>query len=189
MKQGDPVTIVALGDSLTYGWLVSKGYLDYLKEMLENKYHCRLDFVNKGIPGDTAFGGLNRLDKDVLEKRPDTVFIQFALNDAFLGYSALEFEGYIQRIVDIINERTTADIVLITSIYLGYGMEGDVSNIFYNVLDKIAQINKISIVKVHDYWKKHIDNEAYFRTLVQNDFLHPNEEGYKLMAEAIMEIF
>ena len=34
LEEGYTVTIAALGDSLTYGWLVNKGYLDYFKEML-----------------------------------------------------------------------------------------------------------------------------------------------------------
>ena len=38
LKSGEDVKIVAIGDSLTYGWLVSKGYLDFLKEMLRKRY-------------------------------------------------------------------------------------------------------------------------------------------------------
>ena len=33
-----PVTIVALGDSLSYGWMVRKGYLQFLEEMLLERY-------------------------------------------------------------------------------------------------------------------------------------------------------
>ena len=38
LSTGTPITIVALGDSLTQGWMVSKGYIDYLKEMLHVKF-------------------------------------------------------------------------------------------------------------------------------------------------------
>ena len=41
LKSGEDVKIVAIGDSLTYGWQVSKGYLDFLKEMLKKRYPGR----------------------------------------------------------------------------------------------------------------------------------------------------
>lgn len=190
MEEGYSVTIAALGDSLTYGWLADKGYLDYFKEMILSKYpDCRLVINNRGIPGDTAFGGLNRLEDDVLKLKPDAVFIQFSLNDAFSGYSPAEFGRNIQEIINRVNASIDADIIIITSIYLGYGAEGEIADVYYNVLEKIAEKNKIPIAKVHKYWEKNIVDKAHFRTLVQSDLVHPNEDGYKLMAEAIMEIF
>lgn len=192
MQQGRDVTIAAIGDSLTCGWLENKGYLDYLAEMLKEKYpQCKLIIINKGIPGDTASGGLNRLGKDILlqNPKPDAVFIQFALNDAYLGFSPSEFRKNIQEIIDRVKASLNSDIILITSIFLGFEMGGDVANIFYGILDKVAEKNMIPIVKVHDYWEKHINNKDHFRTFVQGDYVHPNEKGYKLMAEAIMEIF
>jgi acyl-CoA thioesterase I len=190
MEEGYSVTIAAIGDSLTYGWLADKGYLDYLKEMLSSKYpDCKLNVINRGIPGDTAFGGLNRLENDVIKQKPDVVFIQFSLNDAFSGYSPTDFGRNIQEIIDRINNSIKADIILLTSIYLGYGSEGEIADIYYNMLEEIAENNKIPIAKVHKYWEKHINDKAHFLTLVQGDLVHPNEDGYKLMAEAIMEIF
>lgn len=60
LECGSPVTIVAIGDSLTYGWMAEKGYLDFLGDMLLSKYRkAVLRIVNRGIPGDTAQGGLS----------------------------------------------------------------------------------------------------------------------------------
>ncbi|MFH0975455.1 MAG: GDSL-type esterase/lipase family protein [Spirochaetota bacterium] len=190
MEQGNPVTIAALGDSLTYGWLVDKGFLDYLKEMLLEKYpDCSLNIINKGIPGDTASGGLGRLERDVIKHKPDAVFVQFALNDAFTGYSPSEYSKNIQGIISRLNEKLDVDIIIITSIYMGYNIESEVAKIFYNVLENIAVKNNIPIARVDKYWEGHIKDKTHFRTFVQEDLVHPNEDGYKLMAEAIMEIF
>ena len=192
LNEGSPITIAALGDSLTAGWLVKKGYLDYLQEMLLKKYpESGLNIINRGVPGDTAQGGRERLERDILSgmDKPDAVFIQFALNDAFTGYSPSEFRENIQEIIDRINENTDAEIILITSVYLGFGFGGDAAKTFYNVLDSIAEKNKIPIVRVDEYWKKNIVDRDHFLDFVQSDQLHPNENGYKLMAEAIMEIF
>jgi acyl-CoA thioesterase I len=190
MKEGLPVTITALGDSLTAGWLEKRGYLNFLSEMLAEKYkECKLKIINKGVPGDTASGGLNRLEKDILQQNPDMVFIQFSLNDAYTGYSPSEFSKNIKEIIDKIKERSDADIVLITSTYLGFVQGGDLADIFYNVLEKISERNTIPIVKVHEYWKSRIPDMVHYKNYVQEDLTHPNEAGYRLMAEAIMEIF
>src|SRR3990172_12452360 len=89
LKAGETLTIVALGDSLTHGWLVRKGYLDFMSEMIKSRYpHRTVKIINRGVPGDTAEGGLARLEHDVIDLNPDLVFIQFGLNDAFSGISA-----------------------------------------------------------------------------------------------------
>lgn len=83
LKSGAETTIVALGDSLTQGWMVRKGYMDFLEEMFRETFpESRLHLINCGIPGDTAEGGLYRL-RNVLDFNPDCVFVQFSLNDAF----------------------------------------------------------------------------------------------------------
>jgi lysophospholipase L1-like esterase len=42
---------------------------------------------------------------------------------------------------------------------------------------------------VHEYWKKKITDGIPFESLVQYDGVHPTEGGYRLMAEAVMELF
>ena len=34
LQSGSDVTIVALGDSLTSGWMVARGYTEFLRDML-----------------------------------------------------------------------------------------------------------------------------------------------------------
>jgi len=71
---------VALGDSLTYGWMVDKGYLDFLGEMIGEEFpDARFSLINCGMPAGTARSGLNRLQRDVLSRNPDCVFVQFGL--------------------------------------------------------------------------------------------------------------
>lgn len=190
LEKGAPVTIVALGDSLTYGWMAKKGYHTFLDEMLHEKYpKCRLSIINKGIPGDTASGGLSRLNDDVLKYNPDIVFIQFALNDAFTGYSLSQYTNNIQRIIDKINEKLNAEIILVTSIHLIDKRANQIANKFYDSLEQLARVNKLPIAMVHTYWNKKIKDGVQLKNLIQADRIHPNDRGYMLMAEAIMEVF
>ncbi len=190
LRSGKETTIVALGDSLTQGWMVRKGYIDFLEEMLRAAFPgSRFHLINRGIPGDTAEGGLFRLRGDVLDANPDCVFVQFALNDAFCGYSIEQFGQYIQQIVDEIRDDGDAEIVLITSGYVGNSRETNFVGDFYRRLEALAESNGLPVARVHDHWKKRIDEDTEFRTLVQGDLVHPTVAGYRLMAEAVMMLF
>ena len=60
LRAGKDVTIVAIGDSLTYGWMVSKGYLDFLKEMLSEAYPgSSFKLINKGFPEKSGLTMMN----------------------------------------------------------------------------------------------------------------------------------
>lgn len=184
------MTIVALGDSLTQGWMVRKGYIDFLEEMLVERYpRSNPSILNRGIPGDTAEGGLQRVRMDVIDENPDCALIQFALNDAFTGYSAERFRNNIQAIISNIREDTDAEIVLVTSVCLGNALEDSMANRFYSQLESLAIENELPLARVHEYWKERIAAGIEFRTLVQFDQVHPTTEGYRLMAEAIMKVF
>ena len=189
LKSGAETTIVALGDSLTQGWMVRKGYIDFLEEMLRERFpESRPRLINCGIPGDTAEGGLYRL-RNVLDFNPDCVFVQFSLNDAFCGYSAAQFKQYIQRIIHEIRDDCDAKIVLITSGYVGNSRETHFVGEFYRQLEILGEENGLPVARVHAYWKKRIDEGVEFRTLVQGDLVHPTVAGYRLMAEAVMQLF
>ena len=188
LTEGIPLRIVALGDSLTQGWMVRKGYIDFLREMLAGKYPAaRVTIVNRGIPGDTAEGGLMRLRREVLDDDPDLVFVQFGLNDAYSGVSPERYQRTIGTIVDQILADTDAEVLLVTSVPIMHGDEDFMAEAFYSRLDDVARERGVAIARVHRYWKRKISGGVDFRSLVQGDGVHPNVEGYRLMAEAIME--
>jgi acyl-CoA thioesterase-1 len=187
---GTPITIVALGDSLTQGWMVSKGYIDFLREMLRMKFpESRFKLVNSGIPGDTADSGLYRLMGDVLYYNPDCVFVQYAINDAFSGFTEQQFKKNIKDIIEKINGNTDAEIILITSGYIGDNDDNRRVERYYQQLTVLGEDYRIPVVLVHEYWKKKITDGVAFESLVQYDGVHPTEEGYGLMAEAVMKLF
>ena len=71
------MTLAGLGDSLTYGWEVSRGFFDRFVDALEDHHpKAHVQRINAGVPGDMAPQGLGRLDR-VLEQHPDVVFVQF----------------------------------------------------------------------------------------------------------------
>lgn len=187
LAAGESVRIAALGDSLTYGWMAEKGYIDFLQEMLQAKYpSTKIQFINSGLPGDTAEGGLRRLKEQVIDAHPDLVFVQFALNDAFIGCPLGEYEKNIALIIERLRHETAAEVLLLTSVALADSHEDSLALQYYERLEQVAQQRSVSIARVHAYWKDKADGN--FDGLLQADGVHPTAAGYRLMAEAIMQV-
>jgi lysophospholipase L1-like esterase len=190
LKTGENIRLIAFGDSLTYGWMVNKGYIEFLNELLENRFPGnKITIINRGIPGNTASDGIKRLHDDVLESSPDLVFIQFALNDAYTGDSPENYRDNICTIIRTIREKTESEILLLTSVPLNNRKENEHINKYYRVLSEISKSEDLPLVEVHKYWERKLTEGYDFFNLVQADMVHPTDDGYRLMAEAIMEYF
>ena len=190
LNSGKRSLLIGLGDSLTYGWMVPMGFLDFLGTMLRERYPgADLIIENRGIPGDTADGGLRRLRSDVSDFDPDCVLVQFGLNDSAMGIPVEQYGNYIQAIVQSIRDDTSSEIVLVTSVVPGYEDERNRAYRYYEKLGEIAEKNDLPLSQVHRYWESRIRDGVSFDSLVQYDRVHPTVEGYRLMAEAVAALF
>ncbi len=185
-----PVKITALGDSLTYGWMVSEGFAVRLKAMLEKEYPgTSVKMKNLGVPGDTSHGGLNRLGEQVLTDTPDLVMVQFGLNDALAGYSPEELYENLRQICMAVRGGTGAELLLVTSPLIYHKPLMNMVFPYYEAVKKAAEDQQVPLAEVHVWWEEKIRQGEDHRKLVQADFAHPTERGHELMAEAILQSF
>ena len=82
-----PMTIVALGDSLTagYGLPARDAFPVQLQRALAAK-GMMVNVINAGVSGDTTTGGLSRLDWSVPDGT-DGVILELGANDALRGFN------------------------------------------------------------------------------------------------------
>ncbi len=74
--------VVFLGDSITEQYQ----YSTYMELYLTTRYpEGKFTFLNAGIGGDTAHGGLARFQKHVLDEKPTAITINFGMNDGGYG--------------------------------------------------------------------------------------------------------
>ncbi len=163
--------IVCFGDSLTFGYLVNKGYIDFLKEFFPEH-----DFINSGIPGDTSLDGLFRIETSVLKHSPDLTIIEFGVNDAFSGFTVSQFKKNIQEIINAI--KGIKILMIPHSLY--YDTDMKVVKPFYFAIKETALENNLNYIDISKY--KLTKNE-----LLQ-DLLHPSEAGYKIYAKEAKRI-
>ena len=190
LRMGKDVTIAALGDSFTRGWMVPSGFIDYFYQMLSEQYpDANIHIENAGIPGDTAEGGLHWVRRDVIVHKPHCVFVQFALNDAVTGYTPSTYGNFIRSIVRQVRKETGAEIVLITSNWLNGLPERDIADSFYREMENAGAELDIPVAKVHRYWEKKVQEGVSQKELVQFDGVHPTKKGHQLIAEALFHLF
>lgn len=95
----DPVTLVALGDSLTagYGLPAEEGFVPQLQAWLTAQGR-EVTVLNAGVSGDTTAGGLSRLDW-ALVPETDALIVTLGGNDLLRGIAPTESRANLQAIL------------------------------------------------------------------------------------------
>jgi len=182
LRQGGPVVIVGLGDSLTFGWEVEHGFFDRAMATLAERYPATaIQGLNAGVPGDTAQGGARRL-APLLARSPDVVVIQFGLNDAFLG---VPLPAYEQALTDLATRCRAAGAapLLATSCPLRDPRENDLADRYYHALTTVGSRLDCPVAALHAWWRRHAPEGA---PLHGSDGVHPAERGHHLMADGLL---
>ena len=184
LEKGSPLLLAGLGDSLTYGWEVSRGFFDRFVDELERRYPgVELQRINAGVPGDIAPGGLRRLG-GILMQKPDVVFVQFALNDCFGG---LPLEEYIQALEDTVRavREGGALPVLCTSCPVTWPGNLDEIDAFYAAVLAVAEDRGVPGVALDAYWEQSEEAREDV-SLFGEDGVHPTDLGHEIMARGLL---
>src|SRR4051812_28049069 len=82
LEAGKKQHLITYGTSLTHGG----AWVPQIKAILSKKYGDKITVTNGAQSGMWSKWGLEHLEERVLSKDPDTIFIEWAINDAFLKY-------------------------------------------------------------------------------------------------------
>jgi acyl-CoA thioesterase-1 len=161
--------IVCFGDSLTFGYgaLPGEDYPTALGKMLT------IPVINCGIDGDTTSEAMGRLRSDVLGREPILVIIEFGGND-FLRKTPKDVTlGNISDMVDLIQK--SGAMVAIADISAGMFLAEYRRDFCRLAREKQA-------IFIPGLMSGIITNPS-----MKSDFLHPNGEGYKLIAQRVRQ--
>ena len=190
LEAGADVTIVAYGDSITAGFAVRRGFPSFWKEMLDEKYpEAGLEMINSGISGDTTLDGLSRLDWAALSYEPDLVTINFGINDCVLGLGLEEFEMNLVEMVRRIRAGPGSEILLLSSQPLETPPYDRLVLDYYQAIERVAKEMEVGFVDVHGAWMRRIQLGTPLSSLILSGLDHPNEAGYRIIAEELMRLF
>ena len=172
------------------------GYVHLIHDLLQAGYpELKLNVVNKGISGNTILDLKSRWRSDVLEIRPDWLFIFIGVNDVWRYFEgnweeavALpEFTNTYRQLLRSAQTNTTAQIRLVSP----YLAENDTENSFrkklsqyQSAIDSIGEEFDLPVVHLQPAfdWAM-LSNPGNYWT---NDRVHPTREGHMLIALTIL---
>jgi lysophospholipase L1-like esterase len=199
--------VIALGDSLTYGYGDDKdtGYIGRLEEKVNRKKTKEsYQFQNLGIPGQKSSGLQKQLMKPSVTEdlsEADIFIVNIGTNDLIKSNGGDFVPLYHEKImeakkeyVDNLNfildtlEKTNKDAeILVIGLYNPYPdkdsdkIEAYVDEWNQTIVREVKKHGKVKYVSSNPLFKGK-DKQQYF-----HDSLHPNGKGYELMAEQIMK--
>ena len=170
-KLSADAVILAFGDSLTYGSGASQN-ADYPAILNALSSH---EIINAGIPGEISKNGLNRLPDLLDEYQPELLILIHGGNDMLRRIPQQQTSDNLKQMINEARLRNIKVVLLGVPEF----------NLFLLSSAEFYQ-------QVADEQKVPIDLETLPKILSTNslksDAIHPNNEGYRLMAENIYRL-
>ena len=164
-------TILALGDSLTYGYGASpaESYPAQLQKL------TGWDIINGGISGDTSAQALSRLPA-LLQRKPKLVIISIGGNDFLRKLPEAETRNNIAEIIESV-QKENIPAVLVGVPHLSVGaLFGHLSD--HPLYQELAEQYKIPLFE--GAWSEILSDEK-----LKSDQIHANAAGYRIFAEKL----
>ena len=189
LRTNQPVKIVCLGDSVTGIYYHTGGWRAYPKMLglaLETAYpEAEVTVINAGISGNTTVQGLNRLQRDVLDHKPDLVTVMFALNDMG-GVPIADFQVNLGQIIERCRG-IGAEVMLCTpnSVINTPGRPIPRLNEYCDAIKAVAWKHQVPVCDVYAAYEALRGRDPLSWRLLLSDPVHPNMDGHKLNAEVL----
>jgi acyl-CoA thioesterase-1 len=176
----EPVRIVAFGDSLTAGYLLSPddAFPHQLAVGLKARGHA-VEIINAGVSGDTTAGGLQRLDWSVPDGT-EAVILELGANDALRGMPPEEARDNLDAIVTRLKARGIE--VLIAGMQAPKNWGEDYRQAFDLIFRELSTRHDTLLYPFF------LDGVALDPALNLDDGLHPNAKGVARIVERILPV-
>jgi acyl-CoA thioesterase-1 len=178
LAAGRPLRIVALGDSLTAGYLLpdAAAFPSVLQRVLQAEGR-QVEVENAGVSGDTASAGLDRLDW-ALGSGADLVIVELGANDMLRGIDPAITRKALAAIVSQLQARNIR--VLLAGMVAAPGMGKDYEQRFNAIYPDLA---RELAVPLYPFFLQGIAGDPKF---ILKDGMHPNPEGVEIIVRNIL---
>lgn len=173
-----------------------------LKQELEKKGKAdKYTFIGAGHEGNTVLNLQTRLERDVLNKRPDIVFIYIGINDVWKVINNpptnTPLDKYEFGLRELITKTkaTGANVILCTPSVIGEKHDGSnpqdaLLEQYAAVSRKVAKENKAKLCDLRKAFIQYLkqnnpDNKE--KDILTIDRVHLNDEGNKLVAKQMLK--
>lgn len=172
--------ILIVGDSISAGFGLDNGqeWAALLQKKLQEE-QLNYQVVNASISGDTTAGGLARIEKLLVENKPQWVLIELGANDGLRGLSPKEMKKNLAQSI-LLSQKSGAKVLLLeVKIPPNYGKR--YLDAFYAVYPQLSTELHVPVVP------SIMEDIALHKELMQKDLLHPNALAQPLLLNKIWQ--
>ena len=187
--EGSTFRIAFLGGSITEGAGASdrkNRYSSRTVAAIAHRYPAlNIEEINAGVGGTPSALGLFRTERDIVEKEPDLVFVEFAVNDGGNAECGKYMEGIVRRLLRY--KRDLPIVFLYTfaaNMYEGY-LEGK-EPVSVRAHHAIAAHYGIPEINLGPDFTRKIRAYGGDHLVLLKDGAHPNNDGYATYTDTVM---
>jgi len=175
---GAELRILALGDSLTagYGLAPEDGFVAQLQRALDDA-GLDVQVLDGGVSGDTTAGGLARLDW-ALADAPDAVILELGANDGLRGLDPAATRANLDAMLTRLGQ--AGKPVLLTGMLAPPNLGPEYGAEFNRIYPELAEAHGVALYPFF------LDGVAAEPALNQDDGIHPNAEGVRIIVERLL---
>lgn len=196
LRSGQPLKIVAFGDSITLGGDATRPQLAFTERYADwlRSQHPTSDIVliNGATGGDTSSQGLERINEKVIQHQPDLVLLGFGMNDHNIegyGVEPALFEQNLRTIVRLVREQTPAELLMYSTFppnpdwHFGtHRMET-----YAQLTRSVAGDMQVAFADLYAAWMKALTRKDH-QSLLANNINHPNDWGHALYFDVLKRV-
>jgi acyl-CoA thioesterase-1 len=170
--------IIILGDSLTagLGLDIADSFPSLLQQRLKEK-GFNYTVVNAGVSGDTAAGGMRRLEWALSDGDPRILVVALGGNDGLRGLPAAQLEQNLASIIEAGQKRNLTVILAGMEAPPNYGPEYTAA--FRQTYRDLARKYEVTLIPFL------LQGVAGDPALNQSDGIHPNARGAQVVADLV----
>jgi len=176
--------ILFFGDSLIAGYGLRNAAGESFPSLIQQRIDAaNLDYktINAGLSGDTSASGLNRIDYWI--SRPVDVFVlELGINDIIRGVPPQTTAIILQAIIDKVKARYPQAKMILLGMEIPPIIQAPCAMQFRDIYGKLADKNKMTFVP---FFLEGVAGKAHLNL---PDRIHPNAEGYKVIAGKVWPV-
>lgn len=178
-QEGRPLILGAIGGSITYGSsaMSSSTYTYLVTKWWRSKFpKSAVKFINSGVSGTGSLIGVHRAQNDLLNRNPDFIIMDFAVNDTDSPVCDAAYESLIRNILGC--PSNPGLMLLFMSTDSGYNLQANEV--------KAGRKYNLPMISYRDAVMPDIKNRDLSWRSVAADFIHPNDKGHHITADLII---
>jgi lysophospholipase L1-like esterase len=199
LAQGDPLTLVVLGDSISEGANASgftqappyqPSYPGLLVQLMERSSSARIDLHNysKGCT-QSAWG--KEQSTRIIAAKPDLLIVGFGMNDATNGVEPAAFQRNIQDLLAAVRTALPeCECIVISGMTPNPAWHPFYPKVRQDMHERLRGLAGagVAFCDVYSIWTELVRRKGFF-SLTGNGANHPNDFGHRLYADCLYSLF